>query len=222
MEPIMNSKNSFTSDPTETLSLKKSRFTEMLIEENALDQGGFEGWIFCQGMLFNSPDKWWGDYGRRDYPHEGIDLCLYRDLSRRICRIDQKIRIPVMHDGVVRAIIKDYLGKAVMIEHKSSQSDTGRFISLYAHTNPCPDIKVGMILNEGDIIANLADTSKSNSHIMPHLHLSFGLPSKSFSHDSFVWNAMRTPEIMILIDPLSVLDWPYQALDAADPACRQL
>ena len=127
-----------------------------------------------------------------------------------------------MHDGVVRAIIKDYLGKAVMIEHKSSQSDTGRFISLYAHTNPCPDIKVGMILNEGDIIANLADTSKSNSHIMPHLHLSFGLPSKSFSHDSFVWNAMRTPEIMILIDPLSVLDWPYQALDAADPACRQL
>ena len=65
MEVFVNSMNSFIPDPTKTLSLKKSRFTEMLIEENALDQGGFEGWIFCQGMLFNSPDKWWGDYGRR-------------------------------------------------------------------------------------------------------------------------------------------------------------
>ena len=127
-----------------------------------------------------------------------------------------------MHDGVVKAVIKDYLGQAVMIEHKSAESDTGRFLSMYAHINPCPDIQVGTILKEGDILANLADTDKSKSHIMPHLHVSLALPSNSFSYDRFGWDALRTPKLMILIDPLPVLDWPYQRLDAADPACREL
>jgi len=89
----MNSKNSLNSGALKTLYLKKSRFTEMLIEENALDQSGFERWIFCHGMQFNSPDKWWGDHGLRDYPHEGIDLCIYKDRSSRICHINEKTRI---------------------------------------------------------------------------------------------------------------------------------
>jgi murein DD-endopeptidase MepM/ murein hydrolase activator NlpD len=222
MEIMMNSKNLVNSDPTKTMSLKKSRFTEMLIKENALDQGGFEGWIFCQGMLFNSPDKWWGDHGRRDYPHEGIDLCLYKDRSRRIHRIDKKIRIPVMHDGVVKAMFKDYLGKAVIIEHKNADIDTGRFISVYAHTNPCSEIEVGMIVKEGDIIASLGDTSNSKSHIIPHLHFSLGCPSKSFSYDEIVWNTIRTPEMITLLDLLPVIDWPYQTLEAGDLTCREL
>ena len=218
----MYSKNALNSDPTKTMSLEKSRFTEMLIEENALNQSGFERWIFCQGMLFNSPDKWWGDHGRRDYPHEGIDLCLYQDRSMRIRRIDNKTRIPVMHDGVVKAVFKDYLGKAVIIEHEYTGSNTGRFISFYAHTNPHHDIEVGVIVKEGDIIATLGDTGNSKSHIIPHLHFSLGQPSKSFSYEGFVWNTMRTPEKITLLDPLAVIDWPYQALDAGDPACRQL
>jgi murein DD-endopeptidase MepM/ murein hydrolase activator NlpD len=219
---MMNSKNSINSGLAKTMSFRKSRFTEMLIKENALDQSGFEGWIFCQGMLFNSPDKWWGDHGRRDYPHEGIDLCLYKDRSRRVRRIDKNIRIPVMHDGVVKAMFKDYLGKAVIIEHKSCDSDTGRFMSVYAHTNPCAEIEVGMILKRGDIIASLGDTSHSKSHIIPHLHFSLGRPAKYFSYDGFVWNTMRTPEMIILLDPLPVIDWPYQTLAGNDLTCREL
>ena len=219
---MMNSKNLVRPALTKTTSLKKSRFTEMLIKENALDQSGFESWIFCQGMLFNSPDKWWGDHGRRDYPHEGIDLCLYRDRSRRIRRIDKKIRIPVMHDGVVKAMFKDYLGKAVIIEHKNAAIDTGRFISVYAHTNPYSAIEVGMIVKEGDIIASLGDTSKSKSHIIPHLHFSLGRPSKSFSYEGIVWNTIRTPEMITLLDPLPLIDWPYQRLGAGDLTCREL
>src|SRR6056300_1894489 len=98
----MNLKNNSNSDLNKSVSVKKSRFTEMLIEENELDQNGFKNWIFCNGMLFSSPDKWWGDHGLRDYPHEGIDLCLYRDRSRMIRRIDEKTRIPAMHDGVIK------------------------------------------------------------------------------------------------------------------------
>lgn len=217
----MNSKNSLNSDAIKTLYLKKSRFTEMLIEENLLDQSGFERWIFCHGMLFNSPDKWWGDQGRRDFPHEGIDLCLYKDRGNRMRRINEKTRIPVMQDGVVKAMFKDYLGKAVVIEHEYSGSNTGRIISFYAHTHPLPEIENGMIVKEGDVIATLADTSNSKSNILPHLHFSLGVPSKSFSYDGFVWNTIRRPEMITLLDPLAVIDWPYQALDAGNSSCQK-
>lgn len=217
----MHLKSSLNSDPTGTMSLKKSRFTRMLIEKNALDRGGFECWIFCQGMLFNSPDKWWGDQGRRDFPHEGIDLCRYMDRSRRICRLDENTRIPVMHDGVVKAMFKDFLGKTVIIEHQNSGSDSAAFVSLYAHTNPRSDIDVGVAVKEGEVIATFGDTANSKSYIIPHLHFSLGIPTKSFSYEGFVWNTIRAPEKIILLDPLAILDWPYRSLDAADSACRE-
>ena len=218
----MNSKNNSNSDLNKSVSVKKSRFTEMLIEENELDQNGFENWIFCNGMLFNSPDKWWGDHGLRDYPHEGIDVCLYRDRVNRIRRIDEKTRIPVMQDGLVKAMFKDYLGTTVVIEHENSVNDTGVFISLYAHTNPRSDIIVGAIVKEGDIIATFGDTRNSKSRIIPHLHFSLGKPSASFSYEGFVWNTIRTPEMITLLDPLAIIDWPYQALDSEDTACYKL
>jgi murein DD-endopeptidase MepM/ murein hydrolase activator NlpD len=196
------------------MSLEKSRFNEMLIEENALDQSGFERWLFCQGMLFNSADKWWGDHGRRDYPHEGIDLCLYQDRSGRIFRMHEKTRIPVMHDGVVKAMFKDYLGRAVIIEHEYSGRDPAGFISFYAHTKPRSAVKAGTLVKEGDIIATLAGTGNSKSNILPHLHFSLGLPTNSFSYERFVWNTIRNPAMLILLDPLPIIDWPYQALDA--------
>jgi hypothetical protein len=202
--------------------VKKSRFTEMLIEENELDQNGFENWIFCNGMLFNSPDKWWGDHGLRDNPHEGIDLCLYSDSSRKICCIDEKTRIPVMQRGMIKAMFKDYLGQAIVIEHETNGSNPGSFISFYAHTEPHDRIEVGMIVEEGDIIATLADTRHSKAQIIPHLHLSLGRPAKSFSYDGFVWNTIRKPEEIILLDPLPVMDWPYQALGASNSFCHEL
>jgi murein DD-endopeptidase MepM/ murein hydrolase activator NlpD len=214
--------NKLNSDLTKSMSVKKFRFTEMLIEENNLDQSGFESWIFCNGMLFNSPDKWWGDYGRRDYPHEGVDLCLYRDRSGGIDHIDEKTRIPVMQNGVIKAISEDYLGQAIIIEHESIESNLGRFISFYAHTKPHADLEVGMMVREGDIIATIADTNHSKAHIIPHLHFSLGRPSESFSYDEYLWSAIRKPEKIILLDPLSVIDWPYQALDAGERVCREL
>ena len=166
LEIVMDSKTNSNSDPTKRVSITKSRFTEMLIEENALDQSGFENWIFCNGMLFNSPDKWWGDHGLRDYPHEGVDLCLYKDRSGKIRRIDEKTRIPVIQSGMIKAIFKDYLGQAIVIEHERMGSNRGRFLSFYAHTTPHASLKVGMMVKAGDIIATLADTSHSKARII--------------------------------------------------------
>jgi len=194
----------------------------MIIEKNALDQSGFESWLFCHGMLFNSPDKWWGDRGRRDYPHEGIDLCLYRNRSRKICRLDEKTRIPVMCDGVIRAMFKDFLGQAIIIEHGKFEGDTPGFIAVYAHTQPQAGLEPGMIVREGDIIATLADTSHSKAKIIPHLHFSLGRTAKFFSYDGFVWNIIREPEKISLFDPLPVIDGPYRALAAGESICREL
>ena len=127
-----------------------------------------------------------------------------------------------MQDGVVKAIFTDYLGKAVIIEHETSENENERFLSVYAHTKPRDIVKIGTIVKEGDIIANIADTGKSKAGIIPHLHFSLGRPSKSFSYDGIVWNTIRTPEMITLLDPLAVIDWPYQALDAENPVWKTL
>ena len=202
--------------------LQKSHYTEMLIEKNAMDQTGLACWIFCHGMLFNSPDKWWGDHGQRDYPHEGIDLCLYRDHAGKTGRVDEKTRIPVLQDGVIRAIFKDYLGYALVVEHDISPNNTAGFISFYAHTKPNANMEIGVTVNKGDIIGTIADTSHSKANILPHLHFSLWHPMKSISYDGFIWNTIRNPEMIKLLDPLPVIDWPHQALEANDSICREI
>jgi len=206
---------SFNPDSEESLGLKKSRFTERLLEENALGKEGFECWIFCQGMLFCSLDKWWGDQGRRDHPHEGIDLCLYGNRSRNTRRLDKGTRIPVMHDGVVRVVSKDFLGETIVIEHE--MNGIGRFVSMYAHTEPRPHMKAGVRVKEGDIIGTLGDTGRAKSGILPHLHVSVGIPSHAFSYDRFDWNTMTNPGKIVLLDPLPLMDRPHQILAADRP-----
>ena len=219
-EIIMHSQNSLDVNPTRIVPLQKTRFTQMLIEENALAQNGFETWIFCWGMLFNSPDKWWGDRGKRDYPHEGIDLCLYRDRRQRTLYLDETTRIPAMHSGMVRAIFKDYLGKAVVIHHEKLGGENARFMSLYAHITPRPDLEIGTLVQEGDLLGTIADTSSSRAKILPHLHFSIGLASLSYK--GFVWNTIRRGDIITLLDPLELTDWPCEKLERDHPACLEI
>jgi murein DD-endopeptidase MepM/ murein hydrolase activator NlpD len=185
----------------------------MLIEANGLDPNDFQSWVFYPGMCFNSPDKWWGDLGRRDFPHEGVDFCLHRDGAGRVRRLDHETRIPVMQDGVVRCMFADYLGQAVVIEHEKTQPEIGTFISIYAHTRPLDHIKPGVIVKQGDIIATIADTSRSKAKILPHLHYTLGHPSPDLAYDSFIWNDMRDPGLVTLLDPLGVIDWPCLSVD---------
>jgi len=218
----MKLQNKLNLQPTVNIKRQNTRFTEMFIEVNGLNQSGFKSWIFCPGMLFNSPDKWWGDHGQRDFPHEGIDLCLYRDHTNRMLRLDKKTQIPVICDGVVKTIFTDFLGKAVIIEHKDAGSDHGRFLSIYAHTKPRVGVQIGVMVREGNIIATLADTSKSKSNIIPHLHFSLGLPSPNLTYTAFIWNTIRKPDMITLWDPLGILDFPYQVLASENPYCHNL
>ena len=195
------------------MSLDPTHFTARLIEANGFDPDDFKRWVFSPGMLFQAPDKWWDDYGRRDFPHEGLDFCLYRDAAENLRRLNESTRIPVMHDGRVRALFNDYLGQAVVIEHEITAALPGKAISIYAHTKPRDGILPGVEVREGAIIASIAGTGRSKTNILPHLHLSFGRPSSDMVYEPFVWNQMRDPGLVTLDNPQSLVDWPCEVLD---------
>jgi len=188
------------------LSLRKTQFNEFIIRENGLDKLGFKEWIFYPGMLFNAPDKWWGDRGKRNRPHEGLDLCLYRDRWDRILPLDEKTKIPVMYDGTVVRIVNDLLGKSIIMEHNLHDNDNRRFCTIYGHTNPSVDIHVGRIVKEGDIIATIADPNKLKINILQHLHISLGWVSEVASYDKLDWETIGASNTLTLLDPLHIID----------------
>jgi murein DD-endopeptidase MepM/ murein hydrolase activator NlpD len=210
----MNQHNNATIKNGESPVLSRTSFTRLFIEANNLDRNQLAAWVFHPGMLFGSPDKWWGDFGRRDFPHEGIDLCRYDDARKDTIALTNKSRIPVLYSGVVRAMFTDYLGQAVVVEHTPAHGPYEKMITVYAHTHPRGDIYIGKDVNAGDVIATVADTRRSKANIRPHLHLSIGIPAPDFAYDAFVWNIMRDPGLVTLLDPLSVIERPYHVRDA--------
>jgi murein DD-endopeptidase MepM/ murein hydrolase activator NlpD len=204
------------------MDLLKIRFAELMVEANGFDSNDFARWRFCPGMLFNSPDKWWGDYGHRDFPHEGLDFCLYERQSGMITRVDPNTRIPVMQDGVVRAMFADYLGRALIVEHVDAHDGNRLWLSVYAHTKPLEGIEPGLFVKKGTVIATIADASQSKAGIFSHLHVSLGLPSAHLSYDRFVWNRMRDPDLVALLDPLAIVEGRFKVLDPKDRYCLEV
>jgi len=192
-------------------SLKKSRFTELILRLNAMDQQRFREWIFCPGMLFNAKDKWWGDRGRRNKPHEGLDLCLYRSERGKILRLDGKTAIPAVYEGSVVKVFDDFLGKSIIMEHRFPNGDP--FCSIYGHIKPHRDILAGSGVKEGDIVATMDGPGISKTGIIPHVHLSIGLLSRETSVAGLDWDRIADPDVLTLLDPLAVLDRNYAVLE---------
>jgi len=207
---------------SQTASLKKTGFTEFLVRENDLAKGGFDCWAFCPGMLFNGRGKWWGDRGRRDHPHEGLDLCLYLDRRGRMRRLSAKTRIPAMSDGRVAAIADDILGRSVIVEHHFCGGAAGRICSIYAHTRPQSGLQTGTPVKAGDIIADIADASRSKAGILPHLHISLGRLTRAAAFDRFDWKTINRCDAIAWLDPLPVIGEPYQVLNHGSRPCREL
>ena len=194
---------------TLTPLFSKTRFTEFFIRENKFYKLSFARWVFCPGMLFHSPDKWWGDRGKRDKPHEGLDLGLYKDRRSSIHRFDEGTRIPAMYDGAIVSIINDFIGKSIFIEHGPADGEPGRLITIYGHTNPRRDLHVGTIVKEGDVVGTLAVPNASKTDILPHLHVSVGKASQSVSYDQLDWRTIGVSDKLMLFDPLDVIGRRY-------------
>lgn len=203
-------------------TLRNCRLADSLVTVNGLDQHGFSSWLFCPGMSFNSLKKWWGDHGQRDFPHEGIDIGLYRGADAEIRRLDETSRVPAIGNGVVKTVFTDFLGQAVILEHETISTDKRRLLSIYAHTNPLPHIQVGVSVREGEILATLAETRSAKADIIPHLHFSLALASPALSYKAFVWNELLKPDQVCLLNPLQLIDFTHQMCDADHPYCLAL
>lgn len=190
---------------SETPLLKQSRFTEFIIRENSLDAFGFQEWYFYPGMLFNEMDKWWGNGGKREKPHEGVDFCFYKTHQDNVLQLDETIKIPVLYEGVVRKVMDDYIGRSVVIEHRFDKKDFPKFFTIYGHTIPICDLHDGQMVREGEIIATLALPDKPQSKIPPHLHLSVGWTSGKISYDTLGWRIMDKLKGLRWIDPLQII-----------------
>jgi hypothetical protein len=168
-------------------------------------------------MSYNAVAKWWGDWGERDQPHVGLDLCLYRDGQGNVRRLDENTHIPAMYDGVIVHTCDDFLGRSIVMEHHPPEG--GTFYTMYGHTAPRRELKVGQAVRNGEIVARLAGVTCTETSVLPHLHVSLGWPPCAIAHDRLDWETIA--ETLTLIDPLQAMDGPFQVVKLAS-SCREL
>ena len=174
------------------------------LEEQNICLAGMKTLYLYPGMEFRSEIKWWPDKGMRPTLHEGVDICYYIDSTGEECRVTSEFRVPVMATGRIVAISKDYLGETVFLDHQYKQ--LSRFVSIYAHITPRPDLKTGDKVCAGDVIGTVADTAGKKNRIPAHLHISLMSIARAVPAEKFDWQIISYPEDAKLIDPLSMLD----------------
>ena len=184
-------------------------FHERLLLFNNLNSLGFKEWIFHPAMLFGSLDKWWGDSGKRKRPHEGLDLCLYRTREGNMHHLPREAKIPVIFKGQVATVTDDFLGESVFVGHDAYDSNGSQLYTIYGHIKPGNHIRPGGKLSEGDIIGVIADTGNSGVVIPRHLHVSVAWIPNTLHVLELGWQTINDPTKVVLLDPLSVIEFPY-------------
>ena len=184
-------------------------FHERLVFLNNLDSLGFREWIFQPAMLFGSLDKWWGDLGKRQRPHEGLDLCLYRTKEGNIDYLTGETKIPVIFAGQIIKVGDDFLGQSVFVGHDVYDSDGRQLYTIYGHIKPGDDIRPGKRLSEGDVIGVITGTGDSEAFAPRHLHVSVAWIPNTMHVPELGWQTINDPTRVVLLDPLSVIECPY-------------
>ena len=200
----------------ERLPVSRS-FHKRLASLNNLDNIGFKEWVFHPAMLFGSHYKWWGDLGKRQHPHEGLDLCLYRTKQGHINYLTKETKIPVIFEGQVMKVSHDFLGKSVFVGHDAYASNGSQLYTIYSHIKPGNHIRPGERLSEGDIIGVIADTRNSGAGIPHHLHISVAWISNSVHLPELGWQALNDANNVVLLDPLAVIECPFSIVPSLIP-----
>ena len=193
------------------MSIRKSNFSALLITANGLDKSGFYQWAFYPGMLFQSEAKWWGDWGIRKRPHEGLDICLYQGTDGIVRSLDTTVNIPVLYDGTVVRLIDDYIGKTVFVLHDIYDTNKNQLCSIYGHTDPRNTIETATPVGEGAIIATICDAGARGAQMSSHLHLSIAWVPQSYDCQQLNWETLHRSEVM-LTNPLDFLESNYTIL----------
>ena len=192
--------------------MNKSTFAANLLGHNLRDISGFRWWAFYPGMLFDATDSWWGSRGRRNSPHEGLDLRLYVDGKGESHALGSGAKIPAIYEGQIVKIDDDFLGKSIYVRH-AFRDDTGNILfSVYGHTTPAAGIDIGVAVVDGDVIARISDSSGRDTAPPPHLHVSVVWAPQSLPAADLSWSSIGARGIVKPVDPLTFLELPHVLL----------
>jgi hypothetical protein len=169
---------------------------------------GFKEWVFQPSMLFGSTLKWWGDRGKREKLHEGLDLLTYRTGRNTINHVDEKTIVPVIYRGTVVKIIKDFLGESVFVSHGLFNEFGQQLYTIYGHIKPGSKTVIGETLEETDIIGAVAP-AKKHAGTAPHIHISIAWISKEVLPEELDWDMINDNSRVTFLDPLTKVTIPY-------------
>ncbi len=193
-------------------SLPETGFCDTLIAHNNLAAQEFTEWSFYPGMLFNSIDKWWGTGGRRDKPHEGIDVCLFQGKTGSIKYLNKTAKIPAIYNGTIVQIINDYIGKTVFVNHAIYDRKGNQLYSICGHVEPYNGAASGADIDEGKIFATIADNGNIRVKMLPHVHVSVAWIPGNFPAEKLSWDIMHDDSLITLLNPLDVLGCRYSVV----------
>ncbi len=175
-----------------------------LISANRLEDDGFSEWLFYPGMFFLDRNKWWGDGGPRQAPHEGVDFCFYRTSATDHRRLQPQARIPAVAAGRVLAIIDDFLGKSIIMHHPVLEWGKDRVCTIFGHTVPLAGLSAGEPIAAGEIVARLAACTRSRGP-GPHLHVSLALIDRRRTGKELTWPALSRSRAALFLDPINLI-----------------
>jgi hypothetical protein len=149
----------------------------------------------------------------RDRPHEGVDLCFFKDREGSIHHVpDAPFGIPVLYDGTVVNVVEDYIGTSLFVLHNICDAKGNQLFTIYAHIDPSAGMRSGVAVKEGNIIATIADARKKKAKMSSHLHLSLAWIAPSYPRERLDWKSLDEHDTALLVDPLPVIDCTYTVL----------
>lgn len=185
-----------------------SHFSKYFTDVNGINN--FSRWFFFSGMLFGGTEKWWGTGGTRTVPHEGLDICYYKNTQGEMFTLKENARVPVMFDGVVSHISDDdFLGKSIFVRHEIQDCDSKILHSVYAHSIPGNLIEKNTRLSQGDVLGTIADVRSRKLLLPGHLHLSMVWLPDGYPLELLTWKNLATSTHVRLVDPFDYLVMDY-------------
>lgn len=185
-------------------------FQATLLTANGFSSQNFNEWLFLPGMLFGAGEKWWGRGGKREAPHEGLDICYYQTMNQDIKQIEPGTKIPAVYPGTIAAIINDFLGKSVFIKHKQYRRTGKTLYTAYGHTLPETKIRPEIEIKDGEIIGSAAVTRNKAQPVPSHIHISAAWIPDEYMEQELNWEMMKK---FYLINPLGLLGLTSKIID---------
>jgi len=197
-------------------TLPIGNFFVHLLAANRSRLAGFGHWLFHPGMLFRASQQWWGRQKPRPTPHEGLDVCWYRDFEGIQRSLPAAAVIPAPFPGRVVKLSADFLGQSIFLIHPGLGAGGRDVLTALGHTRPLAGVAVGSAVSEGDALATLAGPASRRTSVPPHLHITIALLPESYSEADLSWEKLGTNPTFLLWDPLVVFPTSFARVTASD------